>query len=363
MTFEFIEKLSAVSPADLNYVKTYSGASEAMESALKFVRQYWKQSGSPGKYKVSGVAFSRFCATIREIRDFNREMYGTLIEKVPPCIVHQPVSELPRCHDGSHVRVWNWHAQDPIRASDAGIPQGLPTYLPPGPLGGARSWVGRVQSTRCADVRGHGEECHFLVFVGLFLLNLPYAHREIDCLLSRFHGTNRESVTLQIINEDASTVAGIIVEPIGNTGGLITPTHEYFEMVRRICDKHSVMLIFDETITGFCKTGSMFGAQTFGVTPDLIVTGKGISNGVVPLAAMLAREDMADAFVRDDQSFFAHGAVPPIHFSKPFPSVYAGRAAHLVPYTMIRAHLRQQPARMCGWKRRLGHPGRGTLGH
>ena len=110
-----------------------------------------------------------------------------------------------------------------------------------------------------------------------------------------------------IVNEDPSTIAGIIVEPIGNTGGLITPTPEYFEIIRDICNRHDVMLIFDETITGFCKTGSMFGAQTFGVDPDLIVTGKGVSNGVVPLAAMIARADMAGAFMQDDQSFFAHG--------------------------------------------------------
>jgi hypothetical protein len=78
-----------------------------------------------------------------------------------------------------------------------------------------------------------------------------------------------------------------------------------------------VLLIYDETITGFCKTGNMFGAQTYGVTPDMIVTGKGVSNGVVPLAAMIARADMADAFLQDDASFFAHGAMR-LEFSAAF---------------------------------------------
>jgi adenosylmethionine-8-amino-7-oxononanoate aminotransferase len=70
-----------------------------------------------------------------------------------------------------------------------------------------------------------------------------------------------------------------------------------------------VVLIFDEVITGFAKTGRMFAAQTFGVTPDIICTGKGISNGVIPLGAMIAREDMAEAFFGAPEAGlqFAHG--------------------------------------------------------
>jgi len=112
-----------------------------------------------------------------------------------------------------------------------------------------------------------------------------------------------------IVNEDPETVAGVIVEPIGNTGGIITPTTEYFQILREICTRHNVMLIFDEIITGIGKTGSMFAAQTFGVTPDLICCGKGLSSGMMPIGAMLAREDMADAFWGDaeDDVQFAHG--------------------------------------------------------
>ena len=112
-----------------------------------------------------------------------------------------------------------------------------------------------------------------------------------------------------IVNEDPETVAGFIVEPIGNTGGIITPTDEYFQILREICTRYNVMLIYDEIITGFGKTGSMFAAQTFGVTPDLICCGKGLSSGMIPIGAMIAREDMADAFwgeAEDDVSF-AHG--------------------------------------------------------
>src|SRR6266478_2721555 len=112
-----------------------------------------------------------------------------------------------------------------------------------------------------------------------------------------------------IVHEDPETVAGILVEPIGNTGGIITPTEEYFQILRDICDRHVVMLIYDEVITGFGKTGAMFAAQTFGVTPDIICSGKGLSSGAIPLGVMIAREDMASAFWGSEQDNlqFAHG--------------------------------------------------------
>jgi adenosylmethionine-8-amino-7-oxononanoate aminotransferase len=112
-----------------------------------------------------------------------------------------------------------------------------------------------------------------------------------------------------IVMEDPDTVAGIIVEPIGNTGGIITPTEEYFQILREICDKYNVLLIFDEIITGYARTGNMFAAQTFGVTPDIICGGKGLSSGVIPLGAMMAREDMGELFIgpAEQEVSFAHG--------------------------------------------------------
>jgi adenosylmethionine-8-amino-7-oxononanoate aminotransferase len=123
---------------------------------------------------------------------------------------------------------------------------------------------------------------------------------------NRFAAQSLEDV---ILLEDPETVAAFIVEPIGNTGGIITPTTEYFQMIREICDRHDVLLIFDEIITGFAKTGNMFAAQTYGVTPDIICAGKGISSGAVPLGAMIARQDMAEAFRGrpEEQRNFAHG--------------------------------------------------------
>jgi adenosylmethionine-8-amino-7-oxononanoate aminotransferase len=96
--------------------------------------------------------------------------------------------------------------------------------------------------------------------------------------------------------EDPSTVAAIIVEPIGHTGGIIDPPPEYLPILREICDRYNVLLIFDEIITGMGRTGRMFAAETFGVVPDVICTAKGLSGGYIPLSAMISRRSIADAF-------------------------------------------------------------------
>ena len=109
--------------------------------------------------------------------------------------------------------------------------------------------------------------------------------------------------------EDPSTVSAIIVEPVGNTGGIITPPAEYFRILREIADKYNIVLIFDEIITGFGRTGNMFGAQTFGVTPDVICMGKGMSSGYAPVGGIAFSEEIADAFYgkAEENVQFNHG--------------------------------------------------------
>src|SRR5215831_4099526 len=96
--------------------------------------------------------------------------------------------------------------------------------------------------------------------------------------------------------EDPATVAAVMVEPIGHTGGIIDPPPEYLPILREVCDRHNILLIFDEIITGVGRTGQMFAAETFGVTPDIICTGKGMSGGFAPLSALICRRPIADAF-------------------------------------------------------------------
>jgi beta-alanine--pyruvate transaminase len=108
---------------------------------------------------------------------------------------------------------------------------------------------------------------------------------------------------------DASTIAAVIVEPIAGSTGVLIPPQGYLQRLREICDKHGILLIFDEVITGFGRTGQPFAAQTFGVTPDLMTLAKGITNGCVPMGAVLARQSVYDAFMNGPEHLieFFHG--------------------------------------------------------
>jgi beta-alanine--pyruvate transaminase len=96
---------------------------------------------------------------------------------------------------------------------------------------------------------------------------------------------------------DASTIAAVIVEPIAGSTGVVLPPVGYLKRLREICDKHGILLIFDEVITGFGRTGSPFAAQEFGVTPDMITCAKGLTNGAVPMGAVLVSKKIYDAFM------------------------------------------------------------------
>jgi adenosylmethionine-8-amino-7-oxononanoate aminotransferase len=228
VTLDLVEKLGEVAPGNLNFVKSFSGGSEAVESALKFTRQYYKQTGRPNKYKF----ISRYYA-------YHGGTFGGMGAS------------------GNGSRKSKFEPQM----------DGFIRVFPPNFY---RDWFASWEEA------------------------------------NRFAAQTIEDA---IVHEDPSTVAGVLLEPIGNTGGIITPTEEYFQIIRDACDRHDVLLIFDEVITGFGKTGQMFAAQTFRITPDILCTGKGISSGAVPLGAMIAREDMADAFRGSPQEnlHFAHG--------------------------------------------------------
>jgi beta-alanine--pyruvate transaminase len=96
---------------------------------------------------------------------------------------------------------------------------------------------------------------------------------------------------------DPSTVAAVIVEPMAGSTGVLLPPVGYLQRLREICDKHGILLIFDEVITGFGRVGEPFGAQRFGVTPDMIVCAKGLTNGVIPMGAVIVKQAIHDAFM------------------------------------------------------------------
>jgi adenosylmethionine-8-amino-7-oxononanoate aminotransferase len=117
-----------------------------------------------------------------------------------------------------------------------------------------------------------------------------------------------------ILNEGPETVAAVIGEPISAAAGVHVPDPEYWPMVREICDRYGVLLIFDEVITGFGRTGTMFASEHWDVLPDITTVAKGLTGGYAPIGAAIASKRVADAFTGDHPAFnhrFTYGGNPP----------------------------------------------------
>jgi beta-alanine--pyruvate transaminase len=97
---------------------------------------------------------------------------------------------------------------------------------------------------------------------------------------------------------DASTIAAVIVEPMAGSSGVLLPPKGYLQKLRDICTRHGILLIFDEVITGFGRLGSPFGAQHYGVVPDMITCAKGLTNGTVPMGAVYVNQAIHDTFMQ-----------------------------------------------------------------
>ncbi len=106
-----------------------------------------------------------------------------------------------------------------------------------------------------------------------------------------------------------STIAAVIVEPMAGSTGVLPPPKGYLQRLREITKKHGILLIFDEVITGFGRLGTPFAADYFGVTPDIMVTAKGVTNGVIPMGAVFVTKDIHDTFMTGPEHLieFFHG--------------------------------------------------------
>jgi beta-alanine--pyruvate transaminase len=96
---------------------------------------------------------------------------------------------------------------------------------------------------------------------------------------------------------DASTIAAVIVEPMAGSTGVLAPPKGYLKRLREICDKHGILLIFDEVITAFGRLGHCFAAERFGVVPDILTFAKGVTNGAIPMGGLIAGEHIYQAFM------------------------------------------------------------------
>ena len=137
----------------------------------------------------------------------------------------------------------------------------------------------------------------------------PYPYRAHPKLTPSEHGIAcAQAIEETIIYEGPETVAAVLMEPIISGGGVLVPPDEYLPRVREICDEYGVLLIFDEVVSGYGRTGKMFGHDHWDVKPDIITMAKGLSSGYMPLAATAVQEYIFDVFMGEagDLTHFRH---------------------------------------------------------
>ncbi|MBV9621886.1 MAG: aspartate aminotransferase family protein, partial [Gammaproteobacteria bacterium] len=162
--------------------------------------------------------------------------------------------------------------------------------------------------------------------------HLPHTHDLERNAFSRgapAYGAERADELERLVAlHDASNIAAVIVEPIAGSTGVLVPPRGYLQRLREICTRHGILLIFDEVITGFGRTGAPFAAQEFGVQPDMITLAKGLTNGCVPMGAVLVSKAVYEAFMQGPEGIeLFHGYTYSAH-----PSACAAGLASLDIY-------------------------------
>ncbi len=142
-------------------------------------------------------------------------------------------------------------------------------------------------------------------FFGSLLPGVDHMRHTLDIERNAFsrglpaHGLElAEDLERLVALHDASTIAAVIVEPVAGSAGVVLPPEGYLRRLREICDKHGILLIFDEVITGFGRVGKAFAAERFDVKPDMITCAKGLTNGCVPMGAVFVSDGIHEAFMK-----------------------------------------------------------------
>jgi 4-aminobutyrate--pyruvate transaminase len=165
-----------------------------------------------------------------------------------------------------------------------------------------------------------------------------------------------ENLDALIRAEGADTVAAFIAEPVQGAGGVIVPPATYFEKVQAVCRRHDVLVIADEVITGFGRTGSFWGCQTFGIAPDLMTMAKGLSSGYQPIGAVMISDAVYQAIADESARIgvFGHGFTYGGH---PVPCAVALETLAIYEERDIVAQVRAvAPRFQLGLRALTGHP-------
>jgi adenosylmethionine-8-amino-7-oxononanoate aminotransferase len=166
-----------------------------------------------------------------------------------------------------------------------------------------------------------------------------------------------ELLEREIVFQGPDTVAAFIAEPVQGAGGVIVPPANYWPLVRKVCDRHGVLLIADEVVTGFGRTGCMFGTRLWGVQADLWCLAKGISNGYVPLGATAVSKKVAETFAASDPASGAitHGYTYSAH---PVAAAAALATLDLLERTDVLGNVQRQGEHLMGRLRALAERSR-----
>ena len=227
-TIRLAEKIAEITPGDLSRSFFTSGGSEAVETAIKLTRAYFKRVGEPSRIKFISRRGSYHGATAGAMALGGSPLYPRGdYEPLMPGTFHVPQPNFYRCE---------YRSETP-------------------------------------------EEC---------------AERCVQAI--------EETIKFQ----GPETVAGVVAEPVSSPMGAVVPPDNYWPLLREVCDKYGVLLIADEVITGFGRTGKMFACEHWGVTPDIMTVAKGITSGYIPMGGAITRKNIADAFVGSQRVSFRH---------------------------------------------------------
>ncbi|HEY0259228.1 MAG TPA: aspartate aminotransferase family protein [Lacisediminihabitans sp.] len=224
---ELADRLAGHAPGDLNRVFFSTGGGEAVETAFKLAKYYWKLQGRPTKHKIISRAVA-------------------------------------------------YHGTTQGALAITGIP-GMKEMFEPVTPGGFR-----VPNTNFYRAPEHGDD------------------------LAAFGRWAADRIEEMILFEGPETVAAVFLEPVQNSGGCFPPPPGYFQRVREICDRHDVLLVADEVITGFGRIGEMFASTAYGFQPDMITCAKGMTSGYSPIGATIVSDRIYEPF-RHGTTAFYHG--------------------------------------------------------
>jgi 4-aminobutyrate--pyruvate transaminase len=169
---------------------------------------------------------------------------------------------------------------------------------------------------------------HGVTIAAASLTGLPHLHNDFDLPIERVYHTdtpcyyryaepneseeqftNRLAENLEklILSEGPDTIAAFIAEPVMGAGGVMTPPNGYFEKVQATLKRHDILMIADEVICGFGRTGNMWGSQTYGITPDMVTCAKQLSSAYLPIGAVMVSAPIYQAFVEQSRKLGVFG--------------------------------------------------------